>query len=100
MLWILVKFSVTILYLGLAYAEPKFSNSTNISQEYSPSEQRNLSEHSLQDDRRCIPWPYRAGWDGYARNLRLGYCSTYNKDTGLYSFNLQHVHTFNLMVLM
>ena len=76
MMWILVRFSVTILYLGLAYAEPKFSNSTNISQDYSPSEQQNVSDHSIQDDPRCIPWPCRARWDPYARELRLGYCST------------------------
>ena len=81
-----VKLSVIILFLGLPYCGgSNFSNSSKVFEDYSPSEQRNVSEHSFQDEFYYVPWPYRFGPLG-ARDLRLGYCSTYDKDTGISSF--------------
>ena len=78
-MWMSVKFSVIILFLGLPYCGR--SNVSNSSKIYSVSERRNVSGHSLQDDGYiCVSWPYRYGRLDVG-NLRLGYCSTYDKDT-------------------
>ena len=78
-MWMSIKLSVIILFLGLPYCGG--SNVSNSSKINSLSERRNVSGHSLQDDSYiCVSWPYRHGPLG-ERHLRLGYCSTYDKDT-------------------